>query len=242
MDAVGCKIPVQSVDFSVRESFRLGNHVDDIHSEAVDPLVQPPPHHGIHIFAHLRIIPVQIRLLGRENVQIILLSVFVIGPGRTAEPGTPVVWRFSIPSIPPDIIIPVWIGLRGPAFYEPFMLIRRMIHHKIHDDFDAPLMAFLQQKIKILHGAEFFHDAPVIGNVVSVVTVGRLIHRGKPQYVHTQIFQIIQLFKNSPQISDSVAVTVFEAADVDLIYNRFFPPISRIIHSINPLSRLLRHP
>ena len=172
MDAVGCKIPVQSVDFSIRESFRLGNHVDDIHSEAVDPLVQPPPHHGIHIFAHLRIVPVQIRLLGRENVQIILLSVFVIRPGRTAEPGTPVVWRFSIPSIPPDIIIPVWIGLRGPAFYEPFMLIRRMIHHKIHDDFDAPLMAFLQQEIKILHGSEFFHDAPVIGNVVSVVTVG----------------------------------------------------------------------
>ena len=224
MDAVGRKISVQSVDFSVREGACLGNHVDDIHPEAVDPLVQPPAHHGKHFLAHLRIVPVQVRLFGCKYVQIILLPVFVIGPGGAAEPGAPVVRRSSLPSVPPDVIIPVWIGLRGSALYEPFMLIRRMVHHKIHDDFDVPFMAFLQQKIKILHGSEFLHDASIIGNVVSVVTVGGLIYRVKPQHVRAQVFQIIQLLDNSPQIPDSVAVAVFETSDIDLIYNRFFPP------------------
>ena len=50
----------------------LGDHVDGIHSKAINATVQPPVHHLVDGFAHPGVLPVQIRLLAGKKVQVIL--------------------------------------------------------------------------------------------------------------------------------------------------------------------------
>ena len=40
----------------------LGEHVDDVHAEAVDAAVQPPAHHPVDGLADLRVLPVEVGL------------------------------------------------------------------------------------------------------------------------------------------------------------------------------------
>ena len=51
-------------DFAVRVGLDLGDHTDYIHPESVDALFAPPVHHIEYFTANLRILPVQVRLLG----------------------------------------------------------------------------------------------------------------------------------------------------------------------------------
>ena len=50
----------------------LGEHVDDVHAEAVDPAVEPPAHHRVDRLADLRVLPVEVGHRGREQVQVVL--------------------------------------------------------------------------------------------------------------------------------------------------------------------------
>ena len=48
----------------IGERVGFGDEVDDVHAEAVDAAVQPPGHHLVDGAAHLRILPVEVGLLG----------------------------------------------------------------------------------------------------------------------------------------------------------------------------------
>ena len=48
----------------VSDRVGLGDEVDDVHAEAVDAAVQPPGHHLVDGAAHLRVLPVEVGLLG----------------------------------------------------------------------------------------------------------------------------------------------------------------------------------
>ena len=96
---------------SVREALILGDKADDIHAEAVNSLFQPPVHHVKDLVADLRVVPVEIRLLLGEEVQVILSRSLIILPGASAEAGAPVIRLLSILPVPPDIVIPVGIIL-----------------------------------------------------------------------------------------------------------------------------------
>ena len=219
--AVGSEISVFSVSGSVRHFLCLRDHADHIHAEAINSLFAPPGHHIVHFLTYFRIIPVQIRLLFGEQVQIIHLSVLIILPCRTAKARAPVIFFF-----PPDIIIMVWIFLRFPALHKPSMLIRGMVYHQIHDDLQPSLMGLFQHLIEILHRTELFHDRLIIANIISVVVIRRLIHRRQPDHIDAQLLQIIQLGRNSFQISDTIPIAIHKASRIDLIHHRFFPPLS----------------
>ncbi|MNW60823.1 hypothetical protein D3C74_388440 [compost metagenome] len=68
----------------------LGDEVDDVHAEAVDATVEPPAHHGEDGLAHLGVLPVEVGLLGVEQVQVVLTGFFVEGPGGAGEERLPV--------------------------------------------------------------------------------------------------------------------------------------------------------
>ncbi|MNI44979.1 hypothetical protein D3C73_993790 [compost metagenome] len=97
-----------------RQAFNLGDHVDDVHPEAVDPFVEPESHHLVQRLAQLRILPVQIGLLAREEMQVIFAGSLIQLPGRSAEDRAPVVRQLAVwTARTPDIIVAVRIVLGG---------------------------------------------------------------------------------------------------------------------------------
>ena len=57
---------------AVWEAWSLGDHVDSVDPESIDAAIQPPVHHLVDSVAHPRVLPVQIRLLAGEQMQVIL--------------------------------------------------------------------------------------------------------------------------------------------------------------------------
>ena len=113
---------------SVWEILIFGNQADHIHAESVNPLFQPPVHHGKYFVSHLIIFPVQIWLFFREEMKKIHLRLLVILPGRPAKERSPVIRRrfpavFPLFTWFPYVIIPVRIVNRTTAFYKPGMLV-----------------------------------------------------------------------------------------------------------------------
>ena len=72
----------------------LADEVHDVRAEAVDAAVQPEAQHVVHRADHLRVVPVEVGLLGQEGVQVPLPGGRVPRPrGAAAERGGPVVGR-----------------------------------------------------------------------------------------------------------------------------------------------------
>lgn len=65
----------------VWEPLVLTYKVYDIHSVAAGATIEPEVHHIMDGIPDLRVFPIEIRLLGREQGQEILVSLGVIGPG-----------------------------------------------------------------------------------------------------------------------------------------------------------------
>ena len=94
---VGAAAPVGPDDLHVGQPRRLGHAVRDVDAEAVDPALQPEPQRLLEVVEDLRVVPVQVRLLGVEQVQVPLAGVAVglddPGPRRATEDRHPVVRR-----------------------------------------------------------------------------------------------------------------------------------------------------
>ena len=119
----------------------LGDEVDDVHAEAVDPAVEPPAHHLVDRGAHLRVLPVQVGLLAREEVQVVLAGRLVELPRRAGEGRAPVrrlgAGRARLHAgarRPP----PVPVALRAVAaragLGEPRVLVGRVVDDEVHDE------------------------------------------------------------------------------------------------------------
>ena len=216
--------------FAIRISLHLGDHIDDIHPESVNPLIQPPFHQIIDFRTYFCITPVQIRLFLGKQMQVIHIRPGIIFPRRAIEVGIPVVGGITVFPFLPDIIVSVRIVFGASALNEPFVFIRGMIHYQIQHDLQMMLMRLLQQFIEISQSAEFIHDITVITDIVAIIIIRRFVDWAQPQYIHTQAFQVIQLRDDTTQITDAVSVAVAEAAGIYLIYYAFFPPF--LIHIV----------
>ena len=83
-------VPGPGPRLRVRQRRVLADHVDDVHPEPVHAAGQPPPHHGVDGLADLGVLPVQVGLLGGEDVQVVLAGGLIPGPGGAGEVGLPV--------------------------------------------------------------------------------------------------------------------------------------------------------
>src|SRR5690606_35687640 len=81
----------------------LAGAVGDVDAETVDAAFQPEAQHAVHGLHDLGVAPVQVGLLGQEQVQIVSAGGLVPGPGAArAQRRAPVV-RFIAPDIPVEI-------------------------------------------------------------------------------------------------------------------------------------------
>ena len=165
--------------FTVGQRQGLADQVDHVHPEAVDATLHPPVHHRVDGLAHLRVLPVQVRLLPAEQVQEILTTSRVELPGRAHEVRAPVrrlgarsARSDAVPWWPPDVPIPLRGG-RIAGFYEPRMFIRGVVHHQVHDQLHAALVQRTDQFVHVLQRAEQRIDVGVIADVVAVVVLRR---------------------------------------------------------------------
>ena len=161
----------------------LRNLIDHVQTETADALVHPEANHLVQFLPQSGIVPVQIRLLGCELMEIILLKMGHICPHGAAEDGAHIIgWAIGC-AVPPEIIVMVWIVSTLQRFQKPGMLVGAVIQHQIHNDGDAPFVRFPDQGLHILHGAENGINRLIIGNIVTVVHLGRLADGGQPDSV-----------------------------------------------------------
>ena len=104
------------------------------------------------------------------------------------------------------------------------MFITAVVDHQVHHEPDTPLVQAVEQGVEIVHGTEVFHDIAIIADIVAVIVVGRFVHRVEPDHVNTQATDIVQFGDNALQVAYPIAIAVFEAARIDLIYDGLFPP------------------
>ncbi|MNJ31191.1 hypothetical protein D3C77_258180 [compost metagenome] len=95
-------------------------------------------------------------------------------------------------------------------------------------------MHILKEQVKILHRAKLLHDIAIVANIISVVMARRFINGAKPQYIDAQLLQVIQLGDNAFEIADPVAIAVFKADRVNLIYYTLFPPLRFHVNILPP--------
>ena len=170
----------------VGQAGRLGDQADDVHTEAVDSLLAPAGHHIENFLSDSGIVPVEVGLFGREQMQVVHIRRLIVLPRGTGEPGAPVVGLFAVPAFSPEVIISLGVVLAAAALQEPLMLVGRVVDNEVHHDLDPAGMRLTQHPVKILHGAELIHDRLIIADVIAVVIVGRFIDGGEPDDVNTE--------------------------------------------------------
>ena len=164
-----------------RERLILGDKVDDVEAETVDPLLRPEVDDLFHLGANRRVFPVEIRLLAGEQVQIVLAGGRVQLPGAAAKLGLPVVGHAAFHRIFPDVVVAVGAVLVPQRRLEPGVLGGGVVDHYVHHDADVAPVGGRQQGLEIAHGAVGRVYGQVVGDVVAVVHLGGDVDRGQPE-------------------------------------------------------------
>ena len=197
----------------------LGDHVDDVHAEAVDPAVEPPAHHRVDRLADLRVLPVEVGHAAREQVQVVLAGGLVELPGRAGEARAPVVGLLA-PPVP--------VALRAVAararLLEPRVLGGGVVDHEVHHEPHAALVDRGEQRVEVRERAEHRLDVLVVGDVVAVVVLRRGVDGREPDHVDAERAQVVEPVGDPLEVADAVAVGVRERARVDLVDDRRLPP------------------
>ena len=222
---------------AVGQSPGLGDHGDHILPEAVHALVQPETHDLLDLLPNGGVAEVQIGLVGREQVQVIGPPLLVPAPGVPLEEALPVVGQGIFPLSGRTPVVVALIGFQPPAAgLKPGVLVAGVVDDQIHYDLHPPPVQLLHQLLKQLHPPELPGDVHIIRHIVAVVRVGRGIERRKPDAVHVQGLDVVQLLQHPLQIADPVAVAVLEAPGPDLIKAHILIPSCTLRHGSFPLS------
>src|SRR5947209_653686 len=104
------------------------------------------------------------------------------------------------------------------------MLIGGVIDDQFGDDTQAAPMGFLEEHLEIAQRTVRRMDIAEIGDVVAVVLPGRREKREQPNRRYAQLFEVVELLRESPEVAHAIRVAVVKGADVGLVNNRVFIP------------------
>ena len=147
---------------------QIGN---GIQAQAIDAHVQPIAHYGQHFFHDLRIIEVQIRLVGIKPVPEILARHRVPGPvgGFGVEKNNPRAVVLLV-RIRPDIIIPRPGARFGvPGFLKPRVLVRGVVDHQFGNHPQAARMGLANKALHIAQRPVVRVHPAIVRDVITVI-------------------------------------------------------------------------
>ena len=213
----------------------LGEAVRHVHAEAVRTMVEPEAQRLDEVGAHLGVLPVPVRLLLGEHVQI-PLAVRNARPRRTAEACDPISRRLVAVralAVAEDVAVAfrgAWGGREGGL--EPFVQVGAVVRHDVDHDLDAVLVGGLGELVEIVHGAELRVDVAVIVHVVAAVGKLGRVERAQPDGVHAEFGEVVDLLGDACDAAQARTAGVLEGTRVHLIHHGLLPP-QRRIGSIN---------
>ncbi len=148
----------------------LDKRVGHVDPEPVHAPVEPELEDRLERGVNLRVIPVDVGLLGGEQMQVPLpwppIHLDRAGPRGTAENAEPVVGgliAILAATRPEHVALP--LARTGPGRQgrlEPRVLIRRVVRHKVQNEFQSARMHLGQQVVKVGKRAEDRVDAAIV--------------------------------------------------------------------------------
>ncbi len=211
----------------------LADRVHGVGPEPVDAAIEPEAHHAVHGLHHRPLGPVDVGLLGEEQVQVVLGRALVEGPRRDvlAEGCPPVVGR-TAPRCRVAPHVPAAVCARGrrTGVEEPGVAVGGVVGHPVDDDPQAPGVSVGQQPVEVGQRPEERVDIAVVAHVVAEVGHRRAVERRQPDGVDTQPDQVVEVAADPLEVADTLArarLGVGEGPGVDLVDHRRVPPRRR---------------
>ncbi len=197
-----------------------------IQAHAVHSHVEPVIHHPQHGPHHVRILEIQVRLVGIEAMPKIGFGDRIPGPVRgfkiaKDDAGVAILVGRVAPHVE---IAPDRAGLGGARFLKPPVLVGGVIEYQLGDDAQAAAMRLAQHQLEIAQRAVLRMHGVVVGDVIAVITQRRGIEGQQPERGHAQALQVVELLQKSLQITHAVIITVAEALDVQFIDDGILEP------------------
>ena len=155
--------------------------------------------------------PVEVRLLGREQVQVPLARRAVRlgdpGPARAAEDRLPVVRRqvaarAAARPEPEPVPLRRARAAAASASMNHGCWIGAVIGHHVDDDPDAERVRLGDQRVRVRERAEHGLDVAVVGDVVAGVGHRRRVPGVEPDRVDAQLGQVRQVGAHAGQVAD----------------------------------------
>ena len=204
------------------EEVRDGVEAQPVHAH----LPQPEVHCLEHRLAHLRAVPVQVRLVRVEAVPVVLGRHRVPRPVRGLEvleddPRLLVLLR----GVAPDVEVAGGAARGGPPrALEPRVLVRRVVEDELGDHLQAARVGVAQHALAVAQRPVRGVDAQVVRGVVAVVLQGRGIERQQPDRGDAEVLEVVELAREAGEVPDAVRVRVGERTDVQLVEDRVLVP------------------
>ena len=208
---------------------RLEERLRDVDPEAVDAAVEPEAQDLLERLRHGVDVPVEVGLLGGEEVEVVLAARLVAGPGRPAEDRRPAVRRTAVETGAKDVTRPVRMVAARERVHEPRVLVRGVVRDDVDQHPEAERVRVGEQLVEIGERPELRVDVHVVRDVVAVVGAGRGVEGRQPDTVDTQVAEVREPRADPRQITDAVPVGVGEAPNVDLVDDGVAPP-RRLCH------------
>ena len=208
-------------------AFALAQVRHRIEPQAIDTGLEPEVHRVEDGAQHLRIVEIQIGLVGVEPVPVVRAGFRVPRPVRLFgvekdDAGAGV----SLIGIAPNIESARGRARLGRArALKPGVLVRGVVDDELGDDSDAAGVGGAHEAAHVGRGAVVWMHAPVLGDVIAVVAQGRRIERQQPDRRHAQFANVVQLFDQTAKVADAVVVGVIERLDVGLVDHGVAVPV-----------------
>ena len=196
----------------------------DVDPKAVDAAVEPEAEDLVEAVLHGLVMPVEIGLLGREEVEVVVARLLVERPGRAAECGRPGVRRAAVPAGPEHVALPVGVRGVGDRVPKPLVLVGRVVGNNVDRHLDPALVRVGDELVEVGERAEERIDVDIVCDVVAVVGLRRGVEGRQPERVDAELLQVGQPGADALQVADTVPVRVLEAADIDLVEGGAPPP------------------
>ena len=223
----------------------LGHAGGEVDAEAVHTAVAPEAQGGQKVLAHGRVVPVEVGLLGGEDVEVPLAGAGraragqgrAIGgavvdalPGGAAEHGAPIARRLGAAGAGAGAHMVEGafgrVGAAGQRGAEPGVPVGGVVGDDVDHDADAGGMKGGDQTVEIGQGADARVHVAVVVDVVAAVGQGRGVEGREPDGVDAESRQVRHATGDPVQVADAVGVGVGEGPRVDLVDDGVLPPLA----------------